>query len=110
MRKILVAIVGIVLNSKVLALSLTNIGEITEINSYTDYGSGDVLIYFDTGLNACPSGGYISPSMPGYQTALSIALTGYTAQRNVRMEVFTSNLWSGSSSKQFCAIRRIDLK
>ncbi|WP_444889972.1 hypothetical protein [Microbulbifer sp. DLAB2-AA] len=110
MKKFLLIAIGVMLSTQALALSLTNTGTIIEINSYTDYGNGDVLIYFDTGLDACPSGGYISPTMPGYKTALSIALTGYTAERDVRMEVFTSNLWSGTSSNKFCAIRRIDLK
>ena len=101
------------MSAQVSALSLTNVGKILEINSYLDYGDGDVLIKFDTGLNACPDGVFIPGSIqskPASQMAGSMALAAHLAQRDVRMEVFTSNLWSGSESKKYCAIRRIDIK
>ena len=102
--------------------SQTDSGVIKTLMSYSDYGQGDVLVYFDTGLDECPSGLYIPPKMmsfdsngiisetvnPGASNNLSLILAAHMANRKVRFEVYSERIWKGSLTPR-CEIRRVDL-
>lgn len=76
--KIIVLIMCSLIATNAWAIKNSNAGVITTLYAYDDFGGGDVMIPFDTGLVECPNGVFISPQKPGYKTLVSFALTAYT--------------------------------
>lgn len=87
----------------------TGAGKITSLYSYDDVNDGDVYIPFQTGVDECPTGVYLSPQSPGFKTMVSFALTAYTANKSVQFQVYTDQIWSGSTSAK-CKVDAVILK
>lgn len=86
----------------------TGTDKITSLYSYDDLNDGDVYIPFETGLSECPTGVYLSPQSPGFKTMVSFALTAYTANKNVQFQVYSDQIWSGST-KPKCKVDTVIL-
>lgn len=65
------------------------------MNAYTEYGQGDVILFFDTGLDECPTAVWLTPSSPGFDTVLSIALVAFTTQQKVYFGVHNDVIFPG---------------
>lgn len=87
----------------------TNTDKIASIYSYDDVNDGDVYIPFQTGVDECPTGVYLSPQSPGFKTMVSFALTAYTTNRDVQFQVYSDSIWSGSTSAK-CKVDAVILK
>jgi hypothetical protein len=103
-------IIGLLLSVTAKAEVLkTEDGKITKIYSHDDHNDGDVYIPFSTGLADCPDGVYLSPQSPGFKTMVSFALTAYTSNKTVQFQVYSDQIWNGSSSKN-CKVDTVILK
>ena len=73
---------------------------ISAIQSYPDYGNGDVVFSISTPSDIC-KGYWLSPNSKGYAANLSLLLSAYHASSKVYVYGLTeqSNKWPGSSTK-----------
>lgn len=76
------------------------------INTYSDYGSGDALIRFSTGVSACNEGVVIKGTDIGKNTIMSVFLTSLTAGKPVKFWVENSQFWAGSGT-HYCVVKSI---
>lgn len=72
-----------------------NVGKILKLNAFAEYGEGDVILYFDTGVAECPTALWLSPSSHGFNTVLSLAITAYTTQKDVYFGVHNDKIFVG---------------
>ncbi len=79
-------------------------GKITNVMTYTEYGSGDVIFSLDASANGCDEGYWLPPSAPGFNTTLSIILSAYHAKSTVRLWGHDDQLWGGSADSKYCKL------
>lgn len=100
MYKVVLLLVAILSSNLAMAANVNtpNTGTITKITAYTEYGGGDVILFFTTGLSACPDAVYLSSSSPGFKTVLSLALTAYTTKQKVYFGVLDDQIFAGGQA------------
>jgi hypothetical protein len=95
---IFVMIQGIAFADPVLFSNMT----ITSINSYSEYGGGDVIIYGSTGVTGCNDGIWLSQSDSGFKANMAILMMVYANNKFLNGYIDTSQLWSGSGVQKIC--------
>lgn len=82
---------------------------ISEIQSYPEYGSGDVIFKVANPGEIC-KGYWLAPSTPGFDANLSLALSAFHSASKVRVWGHTQaeNKWGGSST-HLCKLYSIKL-
>ena len=83
------------------------IGKIQSIWAYDDYGQGDVIVLFNTGVTQCPNGAWLKADNPGFNQVLSLVLTAYTTNIDVKFQLRENEIWPGSPSTPYCRLRSI---
>ncbi len=86
--------------------SSTEGGLITEIISYSDYGTadsagnkGDVWVSLAVNGASCSYGYYIHKAQGGYDSNLSMLLAAYHAKTPIKIRGNVGELWVGSNSE-----------
>ena len=79
------------------------VGLITGMYSYTDYGTGDVVITVQTPPPACQHGFWIRMTDPGAKTVFAQVLAAYHASTPLRMGGYDNSLWPGSTGT-YCRV------
>ena len=69
----------------------TELGKIEKINAYAEHKGGAVFISFDTGLNQCPTGLWMSPTSTAFDMMVNFALSSYMANKTVYFGVEVDN-------------------
>ena len=77
------------------AAVLTLTGAITDIGTYTDYGSGDVFVRLDVTATGCDAF-WIRGSDVGRDSVYSFILSSYMANKSVKLYAEDGDLWGGS--------------
>lgn len=79
---------------------------ITAIESYSEYGEGDVIFSIDNPHSSCPRGYWMKKSDPGFHANLSLLLSSFHAQSTVVVRGHDDNIWGGSITT-FCHLYSI---
>jgi hypothetical protein len=77
--------------------------KITQILSYTQFGSGDVAFTVANPTTNCPTGYWLTKSDPGFSANYAIILGAYWSQNSVKVVGLPDQKWSGSSAT-FCKV------
>jgi len=99
------------LTSKCLAQSNSDASSsstVTLIESYNNYGNGDVYFKIANPTAACSDGYWLTKTDLGFSTNMAILLSAYQAKSTVRIVGFSDQRWSGSAGK-FCKLNFITL-
>jgi hypothetical protein len=78
------------------------------IESYNNYGNGDVYFKISNPTTACSDGYWLTKTDLGFSTNMAILLSAYQAKSIVRIVGFSDQRWSGSAGK-FCKLNFITL-
>lgn len=78
-------------------------GLITGIYTYTDYGTGDVVVTVQVAPAACQHGYWIRMTDVGAKQTYALILSAYHARTALRIGGYDDQLWAGSSGK-YCRI------
>lgn len=86
----------------------TPITQVTYIQPYTQFGSGDVLFSTTTLASGC-DGFWLAPSDPGFKQVLSTLEMAKAAENNLIVYADEHQIWSGSASR-FCKVLLIQVQ
>ena len=81
---------------------------VTLIESYNNYGNGDVYFKISNATAACSDGYWLTKTDLGFSSNMAILLSAYQAKSIVRIVGFSDQRWSGSAGK-FCKLNFITL-
>jgi hypothetical protein len=71
-------------------------GTVTVILTYANHGNGDFTFRISNPPAGCTGGFWISPSQPGFKTAVAFVLQARATGEVVRVGADDAQLWSGS--------------
>lgn len=80
---------------------------ITEIRTYRN--SNEMAVGIDTGIAECPEGGYIAPNAPNSAGMLSMLLSAFHANTQIKLQVYKNKEWSSTTGPTHCLIRAVRL-
>ena len=80
--------------------------KITQIQAYSEYGSGDVLVYTELKVAGCDAF-WFSTSNPGSDHILSMALAAQHSGTTLRITADSDRRWAGSPTGIFCHLYAI---
>ena len=83
--------------------------KIISVDSYNQYGDGDVLLRVENPVPECSDGYWLTKSDPGFQANLSLILSGYQAKNPTIVYGLPGQLWTGSSGK-YCKLYSLVLR
>lgn len=101
-------IMGLLFSSAVMAQIGTSNTKIISLDSYNQYGNGDVLFRVETPVAECDGGYWLTKNDPGFNANLSFIISAYQAKNTVKIFGVPTQLWSGSSNK-YCKLYSITL-
>ncbi|WP_428610710.1 hypothetical protein, partial [Sedimenticola sp.] len=78
------------------------------IDSYSEYGTGDVVVKVNSPSAGCADGYWMSSNEAGSNFALSVLLTARAGGEQISIEGDQDRRWSGSS-KDYCHIFKVGL-
>lgn len=78
-------------------------GTITVILTYLDHGQGDFTFRISNPPTGCAAGFWMSPSQPGFKSAVAFVMQARATGETVRVGADTTQLWSGSAD-QWCKV------
>jgi hypothetical protein len=101
--------------SLILALSMSapamamvdgDVGQITHLYVYSDYGTGDVVIKVQSPLPGCAAGFWLRMTDVGAKYVYAKLLTAHETGASIRVSAYDGHLWGGSTG-QYCRIYMI---
>ncbi len=72
---------------------------IATINSYSEYGGGDVHFTIASPSTKCPNGYWLRKTDPGFQANLSMVIAAYQAKSIIRINGLLNELWPGTTGR-----------
>lgn len=107
MKKLLAGVIALCGVSSALAGPVAYDVKITRMDSYPEYGNGDVIVqYSGTSVAGCSTGFWLSPSQPGFKQTYAMLLAAASAGRTVTLYSDSGQLWSGSGD-QWCKLSTV---
>lgn len=79
------------------------VSTITKLYTYTQFGSGDIIVHLASPAAVCTKGFWLSPNDPGFKTAYALLLSAYHAQTPIRISGEDTLIWPGSTDV-YCRI------
>lgn len=86
----------------------TDAGRMSGMYAYDDYGNGEILVHFETGLSECPRGVYLTPTAPGFESMRNMLVTAFAAEKPVRFQVYNNRFFAGSRAPR-CEVDAVHL-
>jgi hypothetical protein len=83
-----------------------NVGTVTHLYVYSDYGTGDVVIRVQTPLSGCQHGFWLRMTDAGAKLVYAKLLTAQETNSPLRISAHESDIWPGSSG-QYCRISMV---
>lgn len=80
---------------------------ITEIRTYQAHS--EIPVEIKTEFEECPDGGYVDASSPNSAGMLSMLLSAFHANTQVRLQLYKSKEWSSTTGPTHCMIRAVRL-
>jgi len=77
---------------------------ITGLMQFSEFGGGDVAIKVAQSSTGCADGYWLRPSDPGFKTLYAQVLASYVSKLPIQFYGFTTELWPGSPTGQFCRV------
>ena len=110
MKYILLAFTLLLTSIQAIATEYSYQSKITMVQSYPEYGEGDVIFKINNPATIC-KGYWLSPSTPGFNANLSLVLSAYHSTADVRIwgHEEASNKWPGSTT-HLCKLYSIKLE
>lgn len=81
--------------------------QITEVRAYQHGAEFPVAIA--TGMAECPDGGYVTAEAENRSEMISLMLSAFHANTNVKLQVYKSKEWSSTTGPTHCMIRAVRL-
>ena len=75
-----------------------SIRAVLEINTYEDFGGGDVMFRVNPTVVGCEGGFWLTPTDPGFKTNLASLMMAYQTKSGLRVRGYTDQIWTGSSA------------
>jgi hypothetical protein len=72
---------------------------VLRIDSYSEYGGGDVVVKLTTHTANCSHGYWLKKNDPGFQANFSMVLAAYQAKNKIKLIAHTDQLWPGTGGK-----------
>jgi hypothetical protein len=79
------------------------VGLVNGIYTYTDYGTGDVIVVVQSPPAACQNGFWIRMTDAGAKTVYAQVLAAYYTKTPLRMGGYDDQMWAGSTGK-YCRL------
>jgi hypothetical protein len=110
MKKILLSLSLFILPITVIAAQERSTSTvITVLQSYPDYGDGDVIFKLQTPSTTC-KGYWLSPNSKGFNSNLSLLLSAYHASSNLTIDGHTGDSYKwGGSGTHYCKLYSVRL-
>jgi len=111
MGKIILGIVAICFSLNAVAATETSpVTAVLEIQTYPDYGGGDVVFKTVDRGEVC-IGYWLSPSSQGFSSNLSVLLSAFHSGAKFRVwgHVEDEYRWGGTQANRFCKVYSIEL-
>ncbi|WP_062269278.1 hypothetical protein [Endozoicomonas arenosclerae] len=86
---------------------MNSAGKINEVRTYAH--GAEIPVYINTGFSECPKGGYVAVDAKNRQELLSMILSAFHSQTDVRLQLYKSKEWSSTSEPTHCLIRAVRL-
>lgn len=88
----------------------SNSTKVTSVGAYhSSSASGDVLIRVEEPSESCSAGYLLIEGTQGLNSSLSIAMSAFHSNSNVKIYAYTAKPWRGSSSSTWCIVEGIHL-
>ncbi len=81
--------------------------KIIAMETYTEYGNGDVIFSISPSEATCSDGYYLRKVDPGYDANLSMLMAAYHADTMVVVRGRNTDRWDGAPDKDFCKVYSI---
>ncbi len=81
-------------------------GTVTVILTYLDHGQGDFTFRVSNPPAGCSGGFWISPTQPGFKSAVAFVLQARATGEPVLVGADTAQLWNGSGD-QWCKVEYV---
>jgi hypothetical protein len=78
---------------------------ITEMRTYQAHSV--IAVEINTEFQECPDGGYVDSASPNSAAMLSMLLSAFHANTQVRLQVYKSKEWPSSTGPTHCLIRAV---
>ena len=102
--RIATALGSCLLSCVALAATTDNpVGLVTGVYTYTDYGTGDVVVTVQNPPSACQHGYWIRMTDAGAKTTYAQILAAYYAKTPLRIGGYDDQMWPGSTGK-YCRL------
>ncbi len=89
-------------------LSLASNTKITTVSSYSEYGSGDVIVKVDNPAEGCKNGFWLGGNDPGIKNILALVLSANATGANVTINGDKDRMWPGSQGS-YCHLYSINI-
>src|SRR5262245_20913179 len=87
------------------AVVTSNNSTISNVLSFTQYGSGDVIVQLSSsGLSACSFGFWIRAADAGSRNTLAQILAAYHTGKPVVIAADNADIWTGNTSSAACRV------
>jgi hypothetical protein len=86
------------------ALVYGNVGTLTQLWSYTDFGNGDVIFQVASPLASCQDGFWLRMTDPGAKTTYAQLLSAWHTRQPLHLHAYDDQLWTGSSTGRYCRL------
>jgi hypothetical protein len=80
-----------------------NVGQLTELWTYSDYGAGDVVVSVQSPLPTCQHGFWLRMTDVGAKTVFAQLLAAFHTKTSLRVYAYDDQIWAGSSGR-YCRI------
>lgn len=78
-------------------------GTIIQINTYAEFGNGDVVFRLSNHVAGCEGGFWLSPSQLGFKTTVAFIMQARATGETITVGGNDALIWSGSASR-FCKV------
>jgi hypothetical protein len=83
--------------------------KITFLNSYNQYGNGDVIFNVDAPVAGCESGFWLTKADAGFQSNMAMLVAANMAKSTVSVVGDTAQMWGGSGGR-YCKLYSIEVR
>jgi hypothetical protein len=100
---VLAAVITLGIGAAAQATVNAQVGELKGVWTYTDYGTGDVVIVVQNPPAGCVDGFWLRMTDVGAKTVYANLLAAYYTKTRLRIDGYDNQLWAGSTG-QYCRI------
>lgn len=78
-------------------------GTVVQINTYTEFGNGDVVFRLTNNVAGCEAGFWLSPSQLGFKTNVAFIMQARATGETITVGGNDALIWNGSAGR-YCKV------